>query len=269
MSHLPVISSVCLLAAAGCAVVPTTRSSVRRIGTESAIVEPADSKLALATTYKDGELAVRATRHGTCKRQQIAIDEHRAARHATFHTPKDPRVGILAFILAPLTIPTSAVYTAVAVHSSGTRRIEKHVIASKPFSCTTPSASLAVELSLPSGRRLERTTDAAGERTVEVLLKEPYRGKVTIVAGGQNATIDYARPMPAVTALREAVRTCVARAGVVGSIGFEVDVDADGAVTAARADTATDLGACITDALALVRFPTSHRDARLAFRLAF
>jgi len=130
--------------------------------------------------------------------------------------------------------------------------------------CTTVAASLAVELVLPSGRTLQRTTDERGMIELAIPDTEPYRGDVLVRAGAATDHTTFERPRPAITAVRDATRECAARHQFTGPLRLRITVDAGGTPTHVGTDVGSgDLATCLSVAIGKLRFPVLQRSATL------
>jgi hypothetical protein len=256
-----------LLALSGCAVLPKTKTTTRDLGTETGAVEHgAVNKLALAAALRDATIEVTATAERACSRRVYRVIETTKEKTASYRANKDARLGLFALVLAPVTIPISAVATGVAVLADGdgeTTRAHANVGEQK-FACTTVAAETKIALRMPSGATFEDITDDDGISRMQIPETEPYAGVIAVSSGAATTELRYTRAMPAVTAVRETVMTCSTLHDVHGKVAVELGIDDAGKLTRIGLDAGDGLFAkCINDGLENVRFGAAHRGAKL------
>jgi len=260
---------VAAVALGGCLVVPASTTTVRNAGTETAIRRGPDGTVVIGAEQVGSSIDVRVTDHRECERQTLSITETTTRRRARLAST-DPRSVAWAIWIAPITIPVSALISGIVVAGSHERTTRKvTVTGSEKFACVT-AAAVPVVVVLPSGRVLQRETDATGRLAIEIPDTEPYRGTVELAAGSTTRTVSYSTPIPPVTALRDAARGCAAKLGNTGSIELEVAIDGAGRAKqiATELSESGDLSSCVLAALDGVEFPADQRDAWLVLRLA-
>ena len=258
----------------GCLIMPATKSTSRSLGlTESNVVEGPPLALVLAAQATSASVGLRATMKRECQRQVLAVTEVTTSKHARTGGASDPRGKVFGLLLAPLTVPISAMITGVVVAAHGDETT-KHtkLVGTKRFECTTVAAKVPVQLTLASGITVERTTDGDGQLAFLIPMTEPYSGTVTISADkAQPTQIKYQRPMPSVTAVREAIMTCAARHAVRGTMKLQLTVSTAGAPVRIGVDAGDGaFAACVNTAIVPLRFPEAQRGVMLVlpFQLA-
>jgi hypothetical protein len=261
-----------LVLTTGCLVVPTTRTTTRDVGTEDGAATFAKATdLQVTTRVESSTLHVQAKRVGECTQQVFAITETTRKKGARMGGATDPRARALGFLVAPVTIPISALITGLAVAADqGTTSRDTRAIAIKRFACTLEASHMTVGFVLPSGKRIERTTTRDGRIDLEIPATEPYEGTIAMTLPAQAAReVAYALPKPAVTAARDAITTCAAQHGISGDITAKLSIDGQGRATRvwlSRGDAA--LGACVSGQIRDARFPDLTHDTTLTVPLS-
>src|SRR5690242_1361303 len=111
---LPVLA----LVASGCVVLPTTRTTVRNAGTETSALTPGKVKqVSLQAAASRTDVRIRATSTRECHREVYAITETVTSTHAKMNVD-DPRLVALGVVVAPVTLPVSAIITGLIVASA-------------------------------------------------------------------------------------------------------------------------------------------------------
>lgn len=177
---------------------------------------------------------------------------------------------MFGLLISPVAIPLSALITGLIVVTSSTR-IERHekIEQSTKFACNAPASHVPVELALPSGASVSRITDDKGELAFEIPDTEPYSGTVTSRASGAIQQVRYARPMPAMSELRDAVMSCASMTKLAGPLKLKLTTDTGGAPVHLAFDAPYDVGqgsrfaTCVTVAITKVRFPAAQRGKTL------
>jgi hypothetical protein len=255
-------------ALAGCVIVPTTRTTTKSLGTEdSGLIEGATKGIKLTIESPEAQLVVRATYQRDCERQVLAVTQTTTSIHAKLGGSSDPRGRVFGFLISPLTIPISAAITGLVLASSDDQIERKTAIQSvTKLDCTTVAANLPVELVLPSGRTIQKTTDERGMIAMPIPDTEPYQGQVIARAGHATDHTDYTRPRPALAVLRDATRACASRHQLTGVLHLRVTIDTRGAPVRISTDRGPgELTSCLGTAIAKVRFPVLQREATLVF----
>ena len=256
-----------LLALSGCAVLPKTKTTTKDLGTETGATEHgAINKLDLKAELRDATIEVTATAERACSRRVYRVTETTKEKKASYRANKDARLGLFALVLAPVTIPISALATGVAVLADGDGETTRsHADAGEEkFACTTVAAGTTIALRMPSGATFSDITDDEGVSRMEIPETEPYAGVIAVTSGPATTELRYTRAMPAVTAVRETVITCSTLHNVTGKLAVELGIDEDGRPTRIGVDAGDGLFAkCMNDGLANVRFGKAHRGANL------
>ena len=262
----------------GCLVVPTTRTTTRSLGTrDGEVYEDGDAGLDMKAEAQGSQVAVHATRLRDCHREIYAVLENRRERHLKLGGADDPRARAFGILLAPVLIPVSAIVSGISVAADeGSTTEQTRVDHVEKLRCTRPAAGLAIELVVPSGRVLRGTTDANGVATIGLPVSEPYRGVAVARAETASARIHFERPVPAVTAVRDAVLDCAATHQRTGAVRVVVVVDPDGAAASLHIDRRRgdqlagddELAACAGPAIARLKFPSAQRATTLVLPLA-
>jgi len=253
----------------GCLVVPATRTTTRSLGTrDGQVYEDGDAGLELKGEAKPGKIAVHATRLRDCHRDVYAVTEVHRERHLKMGGSDDPRAQVLGAVVAPLTIPISAIVSELVVLDDDAETTEQtrvdHV---EKLRCTRPAQGLAIELVVPSGRVLRANADANGVATIALPLSEPYRGVAVARAETAAIRVAFERPKPAVSAVRDAAVECAATRPRTGAVRVVLVVDARGTATDLRIAGDDALAACITTAIAGVTFPPAQRASTVVLPL--
>lgn len=261
-----------LLLASGCFVVPKTTTTTREVGTEEgAVSHGAPQAIALRAELRDSIVHIAATARRACARPIYAVVETKREKHARYRPNEDARAALPALIAAPITIPFSALGTAIALlaDGDGTTTRAYRLVRTERFACTTP-AEVSVAVRLPSGAAITERTDGDGVARVRIPRTEPYQGTITVFGQGVAEPIElrYALATPAITTVRETVTACGALHGVTGKVTVRLGIDAAGRPQRIGLDAGDpEFARCVSDGLATTRFGTAHRDAALVVPL--
>ncbi len=257
----------------GCVVVPKTTTTIRDLGTtEGEVIEGAPKAIVLETVATGSLVTIQAAAKRECERPIYAVTEVKREKHARMRDTKDPRAAVFGALLAPVTLPISAVISGfiVLADGRGDSRRDTKLLRSEKFACTSVAPEVVVVVELPSGATIDGTTDAAGRVVISIPETEPYRGTVTaraVRAVARQAT--YARTMPPITAVREAIGSCAARHAVTGSLELRLTIDEAGVATRIGLDAGDgELAACVNRGITGTRFPAAHRGATLVLPFA-
>lgn len=256
-----------LVLCSGCFVLPKTRTTTRVLGTETGdFTHGAVRKLALTAALRDDTIDVTAATERTCTRPIYRITEIKKEKHASYRGNRDARAGLFALVLAPITIPVTAIGTGVALLADGDGEATevRTPLRTETLACTTAAADVAVEVVWPSGAIAVETTNADGIARVRIPDTEPYEGVVKIVAPAAQTELRYALAMPGVTAVRETVLACSVVHQIAGAVKVEVDVDVYGRAKSVGVDLDDKLfSRCVSDGVAKTRFSDAHRASKL------
>ena len=253
----------------GCLVVPKTTTTTKDLGTEQGEVQYGEAKqIELRSELQGSSIEVQASAQHECTRDVLHRTEIRREKEARYRGNKDARLAVFAFVLAPITIPVSAIGTGIAVLADGSGEATTHskLVRTDRYACTTPAPNVPLVVKLPSGALVPDTTNEHGVARVRIPDSEPYTGVVSVTAPDTNARTEvrYARAMPAVTAVRETVMTCASLHRVEGSVNVELGIDDDGRARRINLDAGDGLfAACVNDGLMNARFSSKHRGTRL------
>jgi hypothetical protein len=255
----------------GCLIVPSSQTTTRRIGTENGIATFAKAREVTMSTQVSGTmLYVQAKRIGECTQPIIAISEISTTKHARLGGASDPRARAFGFLLAPITIPVSAIITGLAVASDTghTERVSKPV-ATKRFACSLEANQLTVAVTMPSGAIVKQTTPRDGHLAIEIPDTEPYQGEITVSApSAPSQKLAYTLPKPAVTAARDGILACSEQHHITGSVTAKLSINAEGQSTRVwlSAGDAT-FNVCVARAVSSLRFPEATRGSMLSMPL--
>jgi hypothetical protein len=256
----------------GCLVVPRTETKIRQAGTEDGPASLVASREVTVTAAVDGRTVhVQAKRIGECTQTVMAIDEVTKSKHAHLGGASDPRAAVFGILLAPVTIPISALVTTLAVAGASDETTRRpRPIGIKRFACSLEADHLPIAFTLPSGAKLELTTTHDGRADLEIPESEPYAGTISIAAPtAEPRDVAYAMPRPAITVLRDSVTECAAASGVTGNVTATLAISDSGRVTRvwlSAGDSA--FNTCVARRVADVEFPASARGRTLAVPLA-
>lgn len=253
----------------GCVIVPSTKTTIKDAGTEQSqpILGTVKATVIEARASTD-TIHIRATRKRECERQVQAVRMVTTSKHAKLGGVQDPRGRIFGLLLSPVTIPISAAITGLVLAGAEdkTERATT-VISSTKYECVDVAAGTEVRIVLPSGRTVDRTADDKGEIAFAIPDTEPYAGAIGIYANQTTTKVAYARPMPAVTAAREAMKACATQHKQAGLV-VKVAVDEEGSARNVTTDVGgADLAGCVTSGIAKLRFVEAHRGTTLVFKL--
>jgi len=268
MTRALLLSSLLLT---GCLIVPKTETTTRRVGTDNGNATFVKAReVVLASEVRGTTLHVQATRIGECTQPVFEIQEVTKSRHAALGGASDPRTRALGFVLAPVTIPISAIITGLVVagESDQTERVEKQ-IGTKRFACSLEANQLTVAFKLPSGATIKRITSRDGKIDLEIPSDEPYEGAIAVSApSAPELQVAYTTPKPAITAARDAILACAGQHRISGAVTAKLRIDTEG-VTSRVWLSAGDqtFNACVTTALGPVRFPEVNRSTTLSMPL--
>jgi hypothetical protein len=196
--------------------------------------------------------------------------EIRKEKHARWSGVKDPRAGLFALLLAPVTVPLTAIGTGFAILGDGDGSVTQtqRLVRTETFACNSLGKHTPLAVTLPSGQTVTTMTGDDGAAIVRIPESEPYRGQVSINTDkAVTAQVSYARAMPAVTAVRETVYACAAEHALSGRVKVELRIDERGHAT----NVALDVGgapfvACVNAGIAATQF--THRDVKLVLPLS-
>lgn len=255
-----------LLMLTGCFVVPAKSTTTRNLGIERSEPRMGLSRgLLLTTTSDHSTVLVTAIRKRDCKREVSQVIEVTEDRHLHWSGVDDPRAGLFALVLAPVTVPVSLIISGISVAAdSGSRHEQRRLISVETEQCTQPAARLPVEITFASGIVVTRYTGVDGTISFALPAGEPYQGVIQAKAEMEIAELKYHRKLPAVTSLRAAVTKCAQEAAFTGPLEVRVAVNPAGLPTKVELDRGdTSLTTCITTQIASARFPESQRDQTL------
>lgn len=256
----------------GCLIVPKSQTTTRRVGTEDGIATFAKPREVNITTEVRGTtLHVQATRIGECTQPVLEIREVTTEKHARLGGTSDPRGRAFGFLLAPITIPISAIITGFAVASdTGTTERVTAPIGVKRYACSLEANQLTVVFTLPSGATIQRTTSRDGRIELAIPANEPYQGAITVSAPtAPTQQVAYVTPKPAVTAARDAILTCAEQHRVTGNVTAKLTIDTEGLTRRVWLSAGDGMfNACVTTAVASLRFSEIVRSTTLSLPLS-
>lgn len=268
MTRAILLSSVLLT---GCLIVPSTRTTTRRVGTEDGIATFARAReVTLSAEVRGQALHVQATRIGECTQPVMEIREVTTKKHAKLGGASDPRGRALGFLLAPITIPISAIITGLAVASdTGETEQATTQIGVKRYACSLEANQLTIAFTLPSGETVKRTTPRDGRIDLVIPDTEPYIGTITMSAPtARSQQIAYAMPKPAITAARDAILSCAEQSRITGNVTAKLRIDTEGSATRVWLSAGdTTFNRCVTTAVASLQFPETTRSTTLSLPL--
>ncbi len=248
----------------GCLIVPATKTLSKAAPNEAGAATFANQKsLALTARFADEMIHVHAIRQGECSRPVFKVTEVTSERRAKLGGASDPRAMILGVLLAPITIPVSALVTGLIVASDEPEvTTERKLLGTQRYACSGSAANVAVKMTLPSGTTVDGITDANGDAELGVPTTEPYTGTVAIVAQGAEGTqVAYSLPKPAITVARDAVTECAARHQITGALELKASINGSGHATRLWLSLGdAELHACVSQRIAGLRFPTKTWD---------
>jgi hypothetical protein len=248
----------------GCLVVPAKKTFSKPIPNEAgAATFATQSSIALTARFADDMIHVHAIRHGECSRPVFKVTEVTTERKAKLGGADDPRAMIFGAVLAPITIPISAIVTGLML--AGDEPVitqEKQLLGTQRYACSQDGSNLAVQMTLPSGATVEGLTDARGDAELGVPATEPYTGAVDVAAqGAEAARVAYALPRPAISVARDAVIECAGRHQISGSVELKASINGNGHVTRLWLSLGdATFNACVSQRLAGLRFPAKTWD---------
>jgi len=260
--------AIATLLLSGCFVVPKTSTTTKNAGTEEgALTYGAVNSITLKTSLDGAIVEVAATAERQCEKPIYQVIETKKEKHASYRPNKDARTGLFALVLAPVTIPVSALVTGLAVLADGDGETTSNhkLLRTEKVACTSPADNVTLAITMPSGQTVNDITDPEGIARVRIPDTEPYTGVVSISGPQRSAAqLRYTRAMPAVTRVRETVMTCSTVHHVRGSLKMQLDIDEDGKPTNISLDAGDGLfAACVNEGLANARFSEEHRSAKL------
>lgn len=208
------MKALVLLIQSGCFVMTGTTTTTQRIGAATGDTVPGKIEhVSLDVAAADGTIDVHAVAKRSCTRTKLGVYRVSSSKHLRMGGADDPRAKVFGLLLAPVTLPVSAVISGLSVLDGDDTSEQTKIEGSEQLSCTTPAADLALALDLPSGEHPRAFTDEHGELHYKVPLAEPYDGKIVVRNGTEAHEIAYHRRMPALVAAREAMAACNAPAG--------------------------------------------------------
>ncbi len=191
----------------GCLVVSNTTTTTTKVGH---VEEPAQmgpvGAAGLDVRLTGTALVIRTSHARICRQQAFDVDEDTEDVSVDFEMLTADRhrsvasVGtiVLDVLLAPITIPVSALITFpyVLIRDGHVAR-RRELVDDKAFACPVEVPSVHVVVDLPSGARVEGTTDGHGVLELAIPASEPA-GNVTVHALGQATALVFApSPSPA------------------------------------------------------------------------
>jgi hypothetical protein len=253
---------IALALCAGCLVLPKTTTTATKVGTEQGeLVRGAVTHVSVRAVAHDGAVVIRATETRACARPVVNVYEVREQHGARYESPNDARVKLLAAVVAPVTLPATAIYTALVSWGDDVKRVTAvdHV---EQLACDTDAAAHPIDLQLASGAPARVVTDNEGRASYAIPASEPYDGTIAV----RDQVVEYHRPVPAVAAARDAVLACGEKYSVHGAVHMTADLDERGLVTQLHLDTGgPDFSECVAARLVGKRFP--HAGAQLVWPL--
>jgi hypothetical protein len=243
----------------GCLVVPAKKVTTKPVADEFGSAKFAKtSKVELSARSRDGILLIHAIRHGECTRPVYKVTEVTTERKAAMGGAEDPRAMIFGALLAPVTIPLSAIYTGLVVagDTAETSKNQK-LIGTQHYQCSAEAEELAVTVTLPSGEAVAGFTNVHGDTEVSIPASEGYEGNVTLSAEHAEPTVvSYQLPKPAVRVAREAITACATKRGITGPIETKLSVNDSGRVVRVWMSLGdVELQRCVATSVADVVFP--------------
>jgi hypothetical protein len=208
-----------------------------------------------------------AEERGECTRPVYAIHAVTTTKHAKLGGARDPRALAFGAILAPITIPVSALVTGVIIATD--RGVTSHTTehsATKQFACQRAAHGVVVTMALPSGARVQRTADADGRVDLEIPDAEPTEGVVHVSASGAaEQRLAYAVPRPPLGIARDAVTACSAQHHVEGRVTLKLTIGDRGLVKRMGLSAGDrELARCVAKQLTGVTFPLATRGNELS-----
>lgn len=243
----------------GCLIVPAKKSTSKAAGHEyGARKFVAARSIELTARANENAVLVHAIRQGECMREVRAVTETTTEKKAKLGGANDPRAAIFGLLLAPVTIPASALVTGLILASdTPVKTTTTRPLGTQRFACSEEAEHLAVQATLASGAVLYGVTDSRGDARIEIPATEPYSGSVTVAAqGAEPQQVAYSLPRPALVVAREAVQECGARGGVSGPVEVKLRISAKGFATRLWLSAGNaDVNTCIAQRVSGVRFP--------------
>jgi hypothetical protein len=254
------VALVC--SSAGCLVVNKTTTTTKPVG-----LEPGDSvpgaidHVSLGASSSEHTLVVHAVASRTCSRPVNQVFEVRKSEHLGMGGPDDPRAKVFGLFLAPVTIPVSALVSALGKGDDVVSRTTK-VDHTEQLPCTTPATQLPLELDLESGAHDRVVTDDKGDVRYTIPLAEPYTGTIVVRDGDVAQKVAYHQPMPALVEAREALTVCGA-----GAATLALETEISGMVKHAwvSGDGGAKIARCVEGRLARTPFPFHGETIELPF----
>jgi hypothetical protein len=188
--------AVCLVLLSGCVVVPSTHKTSRHVALEPSLqVRKGLARgLALETRAERGGVVVSAIRTRDCHRDVFDVIEVTEKRGLRMGGVEDPRGRAFGVILAPVTVPISALISGISVVLDGEDRqlvrAPHHV---ETTLCKEPAGNIAIDVELASGTHFTGHTDERGMLVFTIPKTEPARGVVIARAESQVAQLKYRR----------------------------------------------------------------------------
>lgn len=258
----------------GCLVVPAKHVTTKPVADEFGGAKFAKTeRVELSARSNAGILTIHAIRHGECTRPVYKVTEVTTERKAKLGGAEDPRAMIFGALLAPVTIPLSAIYTGLALagDSPETSKTQK-LIGTQHYQCSAEAEGLAVQVKLPSGASFATVTDTHGDAEVSVPPNEGYEGEVTLTAQNAQPTVaKYELPKPAVTVARDAITACASQRGISGPLETKLTVNDSGRVVRVWMSLGdVGLQRCVASRVADVVFPEKawQRTVKLPMTIA-
>ena len=254
---------------AGCVVLPATKTNTRPAGTETS--PPTIGRLkaiALQTGSSRSDIRIHAVATSECQRQVFAVTEIRKSKHAKLGVD-DPRGRALGLLVAPVTIPISAIVTGfVLLNSDDSTTRKTRLLGTETYDCQQDAAGYAVALELPSGHVHRSRTDDAGVLQFAIPADEPYSGQVTVRGAHGSAVVHYEQPRPPIAEARDVLAGCTAQQQI-AAVTLKLTISGAGRVVRVWLSAGDDkLNQCVATKIAGLVFPAAMHNTTVVLPAA-
>jgi hypothetical protein len=224
--------------------------------------------MALQTGSSRSDIRIRALATSECQRQVFAVTEVKKSKHAKLGVD-DPRGRALGLLVAPVTIPISAIITGfVLLNSDDSTTRRTRLLGTETYDCQQDAAGYALALEFPSGHVYRGRTDDSGVLAFAIPADEPYSGQVTVRGAHGSAEVHYEQPRPPIAEARDALDHCAA-AQQMAAVTLKLTINDRGRAVRVWLSAGDEkLNQCVATKIAGLVFPTTMRNTTVVLPAA-
>ena len=165
---------------AGCIVVPTMKTTTNVVhSTSTSTVDP-DESFELEAKLHAARLAGVTWWNRDCRREVVDVVDvtrKRGPKLVNVDETGDPRNSLADLLLAPATLVTSGIVTAIVIAVSHKTTSRQTQISEHRAACPYAAANVAVAVTMPSGTTLDAVTNAGGQFVVNIPRTEASKAR--------------------------------------------------------------------------------------------